>query len=69
MFDTQGRKQSLDKLIQGPMQQIWKKALTNELGRLAQGINDIKGNDVVDFISYKDIPQKNCDVRKYGMRY
>ena len=81
MFDTQGRKQSLDKLIQRPTQQIWKKALTNELGRLAQGINDVKGNDVVDFISYKDIPKNKivtytnmvCDIRplkteKYRVR-
>ena len=71
MFDTQGRKQSLDKLLQGPTKQIWQKALTNELGRLAQGINNVNGNDVVDFISYKDVPKNKivsyanmaCDIR------
>ena len=81
MFDNYGRKQSLDKLLNGPMKQTWQTALTNELGRLAQGINDVKGNDVVDFIDYKDVPQNKivtyanmvCDIRplkteKYRVR-
>ena len=35
---------------------VWGTSLSNELGRLAQGVRDIVGNDVIDFISYQDVP-------------
>ena len=57
MFTDEGRKQSLDQLLKGNNANIWKTALSNELGRLAQGVQDIKGNDVVDFIPYQSVPQ------------
>ena len=57
MFDKDGEKETLDSLLQGPMAKTWKESLSNELGRLAQGIRHISGNDVIDFISYLDIPK------------
>ena len=48
MFDIQGKKQSLDKLLVGSTKKIWQQALSNELGRLAQGIGTVQGNDVLD---------------------
>ena len=46
VFDTTGHKESLDSLLKGPHSTTWTGAVSNELGRLAQGINDVKGNDV-----------------------
>ena len=81
MFDNQGKKQSLDKLLKSPMKNIWQTALSNELGRLAQGIGNVNGNDVVDFISFDKVPHNKivtyanmvCDIRplkteKYRVR-
>ena len=50
IFDTKGHKESLDYLLKGPHSTTWTGAFSNELGRLAQGINEVKGNDVLDFI-------------------
>ena len=71
MFDgITGRKQSIDTLLEkNPL--IWKTALSNELGRLSQGIRDIEGNDVIDFIKYDEVPKNRivtyanmvCDIR------
>ena len=49
MHDGMGKRQSIDKLLKSNPD-IWSVALSNELGRLAQGIRDIKGNNVLDFI-------------------
>ena len=56
MFNGEGRKQSLDQLLKGNNANIWKTALSNELDRLTQGVRDIKGNDVVDFLPYQSVP-------------
>ena len=45
MFDNAGKKQSIDKLLTANPE-IWTKALSNELGRLAQGIREVNGNNV-----------------------
>ena len=50
-----GKRQSIDKLLK-TNPDIWSVALSNELGRLAQGIRDIKGNNVLDFISHSEVP-------------
>ena len=68
--DTTGRKQSLDTLLKKKLK-IWGTALSNELGRLAQGVRDIEGNNVIDFIPYNEVPQDRlvtysnmvCDIR------
>ena len=71
MFDTQGKKQSLDKLPVGTTKKIWQQALSNELGRLAQGIGTVQGNDILDFIHFNTVPSDRivtyanmvCDIR------
>ena len=50
---------------------IWKTALSNELGRLSQGIRDIEGNDVIDFVTFDEVLKNRivtyanmvCDIR------
>ena len=36
---------------------IWNKALFKKIGRLAQGIGDITGNDALDFVHRHTIPK------------
>ena len=50
IYDTNGHKESVDSLLQGAQTETRSVSLSNGLGRLAQGIHDVKGNDVVDFI-------------------
>ena len=50
MYDDQESKASLDSLLRGNTATVWETSLSNELGRITQGINHIKGNDVVDYI-------------------
>ena len=56
IFDIHGKRQSLDELIKGPDAATWQQATSNELGRLAQGVCNTKGNDVIDFIYKSDVP-------------
>ena len=70
MYDGIGKRQSIDKLLKNNPD-IWSVALSNESGRLAQGIRDIKGNNVLDFISHSEVPadwiatyaNMVCDIR------
>ena len=71
MFNEHGQRQSLDQLLKSNSKEIWKTALSNELGQLAQGICHIKGNDVIDFIPFHMVPKNKivtyanmvCNVR------
>ena len=56
IYNNNGQRQSLDKLLQGDNKLVWSKGLTNELGRIAQGVHDIIGNDTVDYIHKSDVP-------------
>ena len=63
IFDENGKKLHIDKLLElNPAR--WEPSVSNELGRIAQGIGDIKGNDVVDFIPKHQVPKnrsgKSC---------
>ena len=58
-------------MLQGNKKDIWEKALANELGRLAQGIDNINGTNTLSFIPKEEIPKTNkityanmvCDYR------
>ena len=44
IFDTTRNKQTIDSLLKSnPV--TWKPALSKEIGRLAQGIRDVRGNE------------------------
>ena len=59
-----GKKMEYRDLIKRPeLMDTWYRSLANELGRLAQGIRDIKGTDTVFFISLSEIP---LDRKKTG---
>ena len=73
IFDTKGKPMSLDALLHGQHAHIWEKSTANELGRLAQGIAGIKGNDAIDFIPKHKVPKNKlvtyarmvCDYRPF----
>ena len=73
IFNNDGKKMSLDELLNSSMAHIWETAVSNELGRLSQGVNGIKGNDVIDFIRKSDVPNNKivtyarmvCDYRPF----
>ena len=45
-------------LIKRPeLRECWMRSLANELGRLSQGIRDIKGTNTIYFIPKSEIPQ------------
>ena len=56
MFNEHGKKQSLDQLLKSDTHKIWETALLNELRKLAQGIRNVIGNNVITFIPYKEVP-------------
>ena len=54
-------------LIKRPeIQHTWFKALANELGRLSQGIRDIKGTNTIFFIPKYEIPKERWKDITYG---
>ena len=57
IFDEFGKKQSMDKLLNGPDRDIWWKAIGNEFGRLAQGIGTrVISTDTIEFIQKNEVP-------------
>ena len=59
IFDQQGEKLKIDKLITMPItKDIWINGLNNELGRLSDGFkpNNIKGTNTLKFIHRHSIP-------------
>ena len=76
-----GTKLTLDQLLVGPDKEIWTQALTNEMGRTAQGVGKLIGNDTIEFMHKHEVPDKRkvtyanfiCDYRplkteKYRVR-
>ena len=73
IFDANGKAMSIDTLLKSENAIIWENALSSELGRLAQGISSIIGNDALDFILKSDVPKNKivtyaqmvCDIRPF----
>ena len=62
-----GEKLEYRDLIKRPeLRQRWETSLANELGRLAQGIRDIKGTDTIHFVSKSEIPADRWKDIMYG---
>ena len=54
-------------LIKRPeLRETWEKSLSNEIGRLAQGVRDIKGTDTIHFIRKSQIPADRLKDVTYG---
>ncbi|GFH54654.1 hypothetical protein CTEN210_11130 [Chaetoceros tenuissimus] len=70
IFDSSGKKQSIDMLLKTDPE-TWKRSTSNEFGRLAQGVRDIKGTNTIEFIQKSDVPMNKkvaycnmiCDYR------
>ena len=69
---TEGKKETLDTLLHGKDKDVWERALSNELGRLSQGMKGrVRAMDTIDFINKNEVPPNKkvtyanmvCDVR------
>ena len=57
IYDSTGKKLSIDKLLTGPNAKIWNQALSNEFGRLTKGNKaGISWTDTKEFICKGDVP-------------
>jgi hypothetical protein len=57
IFDSNGKKETIDTLLAGKDSDVWDRALSNEFGRLAQGIDDrVVATDTIDFIHKSAVP-------------
>jgi hypothetical protein len=57
VYDDKGKKQSIDDLLKSKMKPTWEISLSNEIGRLAQGVgNRVAGTDTIDFIQKNEVP-------------
>ena len=82
IFDDNGKKLNLDALLNGPNGDIWRKSISNELGRLSDGIpGRVRGTKAVKWIYKNQVPKNKkvtyanmvCDYRplkeeKYRVR-
>jgi hypothetical protein len=51
-----GKKETLDTLLAAKFHDIYNRSLSNELGRLTEGIHDIKGTQTMVFIHKDQVP-------------
>ena len=70
LFNEDGKRLNIDALLK-KKPQIWNPSLSNELGRLTQGIQNVKGNNAMFFIPHTKVPKNKkvayanmvCDFR------
>ena len=46
-----------EELIKGPQREVWERGMCNELGRLAQGFENVEGRNTIFFIHKSKIPR------------
>ena len=57
IYREDGRKETMASLLRGPEKSRWSKALSNEIGRLAQGNKyGVKATDTIEFIKKENVP-------------
>jgi hypothetical protein len=57
IYNQHGKKETIDSLLRGPNKEVWKKAISNKFGRLAQGnIFGVTATDTIDFIHKHEYP-------------
>jgi hypothetical protein len=58
IFQENGKKETIDRLLNSINKHIWMRSLSNEWGRLAQGNKyGVIGIDTIEFISQHDVPK------------
>ena len=59
IYDENGKKETVDSLINGKDRKVWNQALSNEIGRLVQGNdNGVKSTDCMEFIFKHEVPER-----------
>ena len=58
IYNNQGKKENIDTLLMGGDSDTWWKSVLNELGRLANGIeNQIRATNIIEFIRKGKVPR------------
>ena len=59
IYNDEGKRLTIDKLVKGENSATWLQSLSMEFGRLAQGNKyGVQSTDTIDFISHTDVPIK-----------
>ena len=59
-FQENGKKETIDRLLNSINNLVWTRSLSNEWGRLAQGNKyGVTGTDTIEFIFQHDVPKDN----------
>ena len=62
IYQPDGKKETIESLLQGSNRKIWERSLSNEWGRLAQSNdNNVLATDTIDFIHKHEVPN-NWDI-------
>ena len=57
LYNDNGKKSSIDDLLTGKDHIVWDNALSNEIGRLAQGNSSgVVGTNTIEFVPYSQVP-------------
>ena len=57
IYDINGKRLTVDKLLKGPQAPIWTKSLSIELRQLAQGNQyGVSSTDTIEFIHLHEVP-------------
>ena len=52
-----GKKETIESLLNGPMKEVWERAVSNKFGRLVQGnVHGVTSIDTIDFIPQSMVP-------------
>ena len=57
IYRPDGKKETIDSMLQGSDRKNWERSLSNKWGRLAQGNNDnVIATDTIDFVHQREVP-------------
>lgn len=61
IYQYNGKKETIDTLLEGKNKHIWEKSLCNEWRRLAQGnIHRVRNTNMIDFVHKSELPKKKA---------
>ena len=61
IFSPDGKKETIDSLLNSINKVVWTRSLSNEWGRLAQGNkHGVTSTDTIDFIHKYEVPEDKC---------
>ena len=56
IYNNEGKRQSIDKMLQSENTHIWSHSLSNETVTIVQGTRNIQDNEIVNYIPKSKVP-------------